>query len=146
MSLEQDFPRLAASGYKITGPATKEYNCIAWANGDRTRWWEPCPGYYWPPGFSPDYSVDTLASIFATLHRYGPCDEPHHEPGIEKVAIYGIDRKIWEHAARQLPDGRWTSKIGRNVEIEHNTVEALYGGAPGSEYGTVVRNMKRSPS
>jgi hypothetical protein len=33
--LEQTFPNLRDSGYRITGPATNRYNCIAWAGGDQ---------------------------------------------------------------------------------------------------------------
>lgn len=47
---------------------------------------------------------------------------------------------MYTHAAKQLADGRWGSKIGQLEDIVHTTVEALSG----SDYGEVVQFMKRS--
>ncbi len=50
------------------------------------------------------------------------------EGGVTKVAIYGdIDADSWTHAARQLPNGKWTSKLGDFEDIEHDTPEGLVG-------------------
>jgi len=43
------------------------------------------------------------------------------------------------HAARQLPEGRWTSKLGELEDIEH----ALHD-LTGTVYGSVVLVMKRA--
>jgi hypothetical protein len=43
-----------------------------------------------------------------------------------------------KHAARQLPSGRWTSKLGPMEDIEH----ALHD-LTGMAYGSVVLVMKR---
>ena len=48
--IENLFPKLPQTGYAITSPADADYNCIAWAVGDKRQWWEPLPGFYWPPG------------------------------------------------------------------------------------------------
>ena len=61
------------------------------------------------------------------------------EPGVEKVAIYADEHGEPQHAARQLPSGNWTSKIGSLEDIEHNTLRAVEG--PMS--GTVARILKR---
>lgn len=49
--------------------------------------------------------------------------------------------------ARQLPDGTWTSKCGRNEDITHFTLDALesYGPPHGAldEYGCPVLYMRR---
>jgi hypothetical protein len=38
--LEDLFPRLRRTGYRITSDATAEYNCIAWAAGQtHIPWW-----------------------------------------------------------------------------------------------------------
>ena len=37
------FPGLRNSAYRVTSPAARDYNCIAWAAGDATRWWWPDP-------------------------------------------------------------------------------------------------------
>ena len=60
------------------------------------------------------------------------------EQGIEKIAIYA-DGKVYEHAARQLANGKWTSKMGKGEVIEHDTPEDLVGPA----YGQVVKFMQR---
>ena len=30
-----------ATGYRITSPITRSYNCFAWAAGEDDRWWNP---------------------------------------------------------------------------------------------------------
>jgi hypothetical protein len=42
------------------------------------------------------------------------------------------------HAARQLDNGRWTSKLGELEDIEHSLRDL-----EGAAYGTVVQVMKR---
>ena len=44
------------------------------------------------------------------------------------------------HAARQLPDGWWTSKLGPDEDILHRTPQGLAGDL----YGHVRMVMKRS--
>src|ERR1035441_9994296 len=46
-----NFPDLKSPDYKVTSPATRRYNCLAWAAGETGRRWEPDPLgiYYWPP-------------------------------------------------------------------------------------------------
>jgi hypothetical protein len=39
-----------------------------------------------------------------------------------------------------LPNGKWTSKLGRDVDIEHDTADDVAGGV----YGEVVQIMKRT--
>jgi len=57
----------------------------------------------------------------------------------EKVALYG-SFLFYTHAARQLPDGRWTSKLGRLEDIEHDTPDDVAGGL----YREVAQFMKRA--
>ena len=49
--------------------------------------------------------------------------------------------------ARQLPDGTWSSKLGRNEDLTHFTLDALesYGIAYGAldEYGCAVLYLRR---
>ena len=60
------------------------------------------------------------------------------EIGFEKVAIYG-QTLFYRHAARQLPNGKWTSKLGEEEDIEHDTPDDVAGGL----YGEVVQILKR---
>ncbi len=133
--LESIFPALAADGYVVSSPETAAYNCIAWAVGESDRWWEP--GIYWPVQAGDDLAA--LASLFASL-GYDPCDDAGLEPGYEKVALYAGELDDWTHAARQLPDGWWTSKLGQGADIVHRTPQALMG----NEYGQALAIMKRA--
>ena len=63
---------------------------------------------------------------------------------MEKLAIYG-DEHGFTHVARQLENGRWTSKLGEQWDIEHE-LEAVAGQEsawPAYRYGSVVAFMSR---
>ena len=47
---------------------------------------------------------------------------------------------MYTHAARQLLSGKWTSKLGKSVDIEHDTTDVVARGL----YGEVVQIMKRA--
>lgn len=138
MSLNTLFPDLQVCGHRVTSPADPSYNCVAWAAGDDQRWWEPLPGYYWPPGATRSSAVKSLIELFGTL-GYAHCPDQAFEAGYEKVAIYAIQGS-YTHTARQLPTGAWTSKIGGMEDMEHGTLDGLCG----AEYGMVVFIMRRS--
>ena len=124
----------AVGRYTITSECTAEYNCIAWAAGDDSRWWQHHPGYHWPAQRSP--LVSSLVGVFESL-GFAVCDNGEIESGFDKVAIYA-DRGMWSHAARQLESGKWTSKLGPDEDIEHDNAECL-----GGLYGAVYCYMKR---
>jgi hypothetical protein len=132
--LEGAFPNLAAEGYVLASPKTQAYNSVAWAAGDASRWWEP--GIYWPG--PPRDDLAALEGVFATL-GYARCAGVELETAHEKVALYADDQGEWTHAARQLPDGWWTSKLGPDEDILHRTPQALSGDL----YGQVQTIMKR---
>jgi hypothetical protein len=131
------FPRLTPENHRVTSPATTDYNCIAWAARDTGRWWEP--GSYWPVAGA-GYGPDALEAAFLAL-GFEPCPDGSAEAGWEKVALYAAG-PFYTHAARQLPSGAWTSKLGRSEDIEHDTAEAVAGGV----YGEVFRFLKRLTS
>jgi hypothetical protein len=138
MSLEDYFPALASTGYRVTSPAAAAYNCFAWAVGVDDLWWEPDPGDdgYWPAGVKREQTLPAIAAAFGTL-GFLSCSDGALEPGFEKVAIYALgDRPT--HAARQKSDGRWTSKLGPLEDIEHELA-----GLVGQEYGTVALFLRR---
>lgn len=121
----------------VTSPRTIRYNCIAWAARNTDRWWQP--GVFWPiEAAGGDVAIGNLIELFKSL-GYDECDDGGLEVGFEKIAIYGAGL-MYTHAARQLPDGMWTSKIGQLEDITHSTTEAIEG----SDYGYVVQFMKRS--
>src|SRR5437867_2945073 len=117
--LEAVFPNLRSTAYDVISPATPRYNCIAWAAGDDQRWWEPTHvgGCYWPPGVPKTFTLDSYLQAFQQ-QGYELCNTGALEPGYEKVAIYSDQNGLPTHAARQLPRGTWTSKLGKLVDIE----------------------------
>src|SRR5262249_31187994 len=124
--LERTFPNLRVSGYRTTGPATNRYNCIAWAAGDQDAWWQPeLTDAYWPEGIPADGTVQCLVSLFQSL-GYQVCASPELEQDFDRVAIYAKGAE-YTHAARQLADGSWTSKLGHSMQIEHAALDALTG-------------------
>lgn len=133
------FPHLTALGYTKTSEATPSYNCIAWAAGDNGRWWWPDPQgqMYWPPSVPRIETVDAFIEAFA-LFGYSLCNSRDFAHGIQKVALYARHGTP-THAARQLPNGYWTSKLGPNIDIQH-TLEGVEGPA----YGRVVQILSRS--
>lgn len=129
------FPRLKKSTFRVCSPETPEYNCIGWAIGrsDLVVW--PI-GMSWPPTCPCEETVDAFKDAFRIL-GYEPCSDGRHERGFNKIALYAHGNKP-KHAARQISDGKWTSKVGRSFDIEHN-LEDLEG----EHYGKVVMFFHR---
>jgi len=123
-----------------TSEASKSYNCIAWAAGDSARFWWPIGGF-WPSNVSRKLVIDSFIDAFATL-GYMECGNGDLESGYEKVAIYEKNC-VPKHAARQLPNANWTSKLGRNIDIEHTLEELDKIQYISDRYGQVTRFMKR---
>src|SRR5262245_29337542 len=119
--LEKAFPRLSATGWQKTSDADSTYNCVAHAAGRTDAWWQPGPlpggqRYFWPDGVPEDLNLQSFMQVFQQL-AYVPCTDGTLEPGFEKVAIYADDSGQATHAARQLPNGQWTSKLGKYIDI-----------------------------
>ena len=131
------FPNLASEGFEIVGEPTTEYNCIAYAAGDTDNWWWPDEDDYWPPWATPDDRIDSLQEAFSGI-GYELCDDSHLEEGYRKVALYEEEGKF-QHAAVQMPNGAWRSKMGEGPVIEHRSPESLAGGM----YGEVYCYMRR---
>ncbi len=127
--LYSTFPKLRGATFEVRSPKTPDYNCIAFAANLTTAWWWPCtPDAFWPAHASDDETLETFKEMFAA-RGYSECETPDHEAGFEKVAIFEKGGEV-THAARQLPDGRWISKIGTNVDIVHELPDLesdLYG-------------------
>ena len=133
------FPKLLKDTYSLTSPKTTEYNCIAWAAGENEQWWWPDSNdiCYWPSEIPRVETLEAFINAFEKL-GYSVCDNEKFENSFEKVAIYAINKKP-THAARQLPSGRWTSKLGCLEDIEHMTLDDLNG----DKYGSVTLILKR---
>jgi hypothetical protein len=133
--LESLFPGLRGSACQVTSPANDLYNCVAWAAGESQRWW--WPDRYWPAGASRLETLECFEAVFASL-GYRVCADDDVGAGFEKIALFADAEGFALHVARQLPGGRWTSKLGELEDIEH----ALHS-LEGVEYGLVVRIMQR---
>jgi hypothetical protein len=87
--------------------------------------------------------MGTLIGILKEL-GFQVCNDGLLEEGFEKLAVYSINSGVeWDHVARQLPDGQWTSKIGSLLDITHAELESLtrLDQIPG--YGEVAWFLKR---
>lgn len=141
---EDVFPDLFASGYCKTSEEDL-YNCIAWAAGPEhiDECWNPfCigQGYYWPDDLERNSELATFVKLYERHGGYIVCDSEQFEPGFEKIALYVDDQKEVTHAARQLEDGTWTSKLGDWEDINHSTLAGLSG----KIYGKPAKFLKRS--
>src|SRR5207249_2247104 len=115
------FPGLVSGAYRITSLADPDYNCIAWVAGDTADWWWPGPDLereYWPPGILREANLPAFQAVFASL-GYVVCSGEEIELGFDKIALFGDAQGKPKHAARQLPNGRWTSNLGKAEDIEH---------------------------
>jgi hypothetical protein len=129
------FPHLG-SDYQVLGPATGRYNCIAWSFGitDKCVW----------PGKSLEL-FDGLNARFG----YKPADGLDYQcqRGVQKIVLYGkrVNGKFEvTHQARQMPDGTWTSKIGKMALIRHRTPDALDGPGYGHPVAVYYRRYNKS--
>jgi hypothetical protein len=135
------FPKLRTAPFRVTSSRDPVYNCIAWAAGATDDWWWPLEDpdeAYWPEGVARLRTMETFRAVFATL-GYDVCPSEEREIGFEKVALFADALGLPTHAARQLPDGLWTSKLGKGEDIEH-----LLHDLEGDLYGTVALVMKRA--
>jgi hypothetical protein len=135
------FPLLTPDNYRVSSVETENYNCLAWAADDQSRWWEPTPDKYWPPNAPQRGDLQSFVRAYETL-GYAVCGGANLETGFEKIALYADATGRPTHAARQLPGGNWTSKLGQWEDIEHDTVGDVEGDGPYC-YGRVHTFMQR---
>jgi hypothetical protein len=140
------FPNLTPTNHSETSEIDYGYNCIAWAAGDNKRWWWPQPetGYmHWPAGARREATRESFIEAFETL-GYSALASPDTslEPGAEKVAIFENAAGKPTHAARQLASGAWTSKLGTNIDIEHQTADGVEGPTYGKLAVVLVRKAE----
>lgn len=130
------FPGLSA-GYRSPSVASSRYNCLAWVIGETSRvWWVDAA---WLPEVSRE---DRVESFLSFLGRHGDvlCEHEQLEPEQEKIAIY-VQKMgplgLVQHVAWQMPDGWWSSKLGRLIDVEHRELWLA------EEYGDEWRFVRR---
>lgn len=126
------FPRLTGEEFEIICPASGQYNCIAYAAGDTSQPWSDEPEDYWPPEVARNPSIAGLENLFRWL-GFKKCRGSRLETAYQKVALYA-SKGLWTHVALQMSNGRWRSKLGKGVLIEHRTPLSLTGDLYGNVY------------
>ncbi len=148
-ALKRDFENLKDGEFVPTSRPDSDYNCVAWAAGETVRNWWPEKDVrakrYWPKGIARVASEENFAAAFRTL-GYSRCESADLEPSYEKVAHFVSSvAKPFDpvgtptHMAIQLPDGKWSSKLGISEDISHDKLDAIGGW----EYGKVKQIYKR---
>jgi hypothetical protein len=143
---EAVFPNLRREEYLVTSTETPDYNCIAHAAGfDDNWWWPDGPPSYWPEGVKLEETLEIFAAAYADV-GFEVCTKQCRdlEEGFEKVAVYVDADNVPTHAARQLANGKWTSKLGEWEDIQHDTLEAMEDAdGLGLGYGKVALILRR---
>jgi hypothetical protein len=67
---ENEFPNLLTTGYRITSPVSRAYDCFAWAAGECDRWWNPLESenpYYWMEGVPAELTLTAFIQVFKPM-------------------------------------------------------------------------------
>jgi HAMP domain-containing protein len=149
--IKRVFENLKDGEFEITSPFDAKYNCIAHAAEKNDKWWWSVDkammgnDVFWFNNVPSEATLDNFVKAFGKL-GYQPCKTDKLEKSFEKVAIFVSTKdEIYApkgsvtHMARQLSDGKWTSKLGKDVDISHNTLQAIEG----KVYGIVKQILKR---
>lgn len=141
IDLEESYPLLKKTKYKITSDESIAYNCVAWIFNDQDNWWSPVQdiGYFWPIKVSEPENLDLFLELFDKF-GFEPTDNAKAEQGWEKIAIYSIEGEF-THVAKQLQSGNWSSKLGEYSDIEHELKGLM--GHNAESYGEVTLYLKR---
>ncbi len=145
------FENLKDGEFELTSSFDAKYNCIAHAADDNEKWWWSVDtkmvgnDVFWFNNIPNQATLENFILAFAKLN-YQPCDNSDLETGFEKVAIYvstvetlTAPKGSVTHMARQLSNGKWTSKLGQDVDISHNSLKNIEG----KFYGIAKQILKR---
>jgi len=91
---------------------------------------------YWPKNAPTKVTLKAFTLAFKSI-GYSACPDGVHELGYEKIAIFALNG-VPSHAARQLADGRWTHKMGQDIDLT-----ASLKAVEGPSYGQVCRYYRK---
>lgn len=153
------FPKLITDPtFRISSPINHNYNCIAWAgqHSDEFWWPEVIPydkldgvRYKWPFNLPNNDDLECFIELFSNLGYKEESDNISNEhPNYRKIALFikpdvNTPNRLTSkctHAARQLRNGLWASKLGRNHDIEHSNPYDLEG----QSYGEIAIILKKN--
>ncbi len=138
--IQKHFPNLNLTDFEITSPIDFFYNCHAWAAKFDDLVMQPStnPIYGWLTGESSDLS-ENFVKQFKLLGFIEQTENREVETNFEKIAFYIDGSNEVRHAARQLENGFWTSKLGTDHDISHRNLECREG----EIYGKVGMILKK---
>src|SRR6266436_2853677 len=127
-TIETWCPRLRGTNWRIASRPRKRYNCIAWAVGDTLQRWDLGKGNHWPQGVPQRYNFGCLVRAYIAA-GFSVCTTTEgrvFDAAYETVVLFEKSG-LWEHAAKLLKNGMWSSKLGDCEDIEHSTPESVGG-------------------
>lgn len=144
---------ISVADFKVLAGGDPSYNCIAYAAGDSTDWWQPiippqllvgpnAPLPYWPSGAPRNRTLNAYEKAYSTVGYSRFTKAKVKLPAdAEYVALFADASGNVLHAA-YLPLGgtKWHSKCGPGPLIEHDLAKL-----EGAKYGTVQRFLRREP-
>ena len=140
------FPNSERDKFKHHSEETTEYNCIAFALEIQDKWidpetQDPLDGTkpWWPDKIPRDRTLSTFIKLFE-LYGFQKCLDKNLEEDYVRIAIFVRGDKV-AHAARQIGNGMWVSKLGNGVDCIHS-LSAIHNGM----YGVVRQFMKKKKS
>lgn len=153
------FPKLNSDPlFRLSSHKNVNYNCIAWAGQvDYEFWWpEVIPynkldgiKYNWPFHITNSDKLEYFIELFSHLGYTEESDNVSNEhPNYRKIALFIKEDKLnpnrltceCTHAARQLRNGLWASKLGSIEDIEHSNPYDLEGNL----YGKIAIILKKN--
>jgi hypothetical protein len=147
------FTKMLVQHLRCTSDPDDENNCIAWAGDSKDEWWWPksTAPYKWPDDLPkwphhPITVTDGIPNFVARFEKLGykRCRSGRPSRRFEKIALYVNYDGLVKHAARSLPDGTWTSKLGGGEDIEHKTPQCVESVRYGEARVFLKRKWKRS--
>jgi len=151
------FPKLVLdNSFKLSSKKNINYNCIAWAASVQNEFWWPEVEPYNLDGVKYNWPFDIVNSdkliyFIELFHHLGYsqfCSNINNEhPEYRKIALFikysnkktSINNCVCTHAARQLSNGLWTSKLGPQEDIQNSDPYDLEG----SHYGKLAVILKK---
>jgi hypothetical protein len=134
------YPNLIPGSFHKTSEETKLYNCVAWVDKIVDYSVDFSTDDDGNPRIDDEFLLPEIYIDYFESKGFTRCDNPDFEEGLEKIALYIHQGGTFEHVARQLENGHWTSKVGEYEDIEHYTLEAL---EKPTYYGKASIFMKR---